>query len=256
MYVSTTEVQNNFGKYLKLCKIENVIITKNGKKSALLLYYPRNSDGYEAGEPFSGYGTSSKKKSNYNVTYRQFMEMTEDSENRYELIDGEVCMLASPSFTHQRVLADVNDAFRLYFKNHDTCDAFLAPLDIELIRQQIKLLREVTEDDINIVQPDLMVLCDYMKDINENDKYKGTPSLVVEILSPSTAGKDQIKKLGLYMDSGVGECWIIDPKGKKVMIYAFKEREIEDDDVFLSGARAESFIYPGLGVEVDDLFYH
>ncbi|RKX80786.1 MAG: type II toxin-antitoxin system prevent-host-death family antitoxin, partial [Spirochaetes bacterium] len=40
MYVSATEVQNNFGKYLKLCKIENVIITRNGKKQALLLYFP------------------------------------------------------------------------------------------------------------------------------------------------------------------------------------------------------------------------
>ncbi len=254
MYVSTTEVQNNFGKYLKLCKIENVIITKNGKKRALLLYYPRNSDGYEAGEPFPSYGTSPKKKPDYYVTYQQFMEMTEESENRYELIDGEVFMLASPSFTHQRVLKDLNNVFQYFFKNHDKCDAFLAPLDIELIRQQIKLLREETEDDINIVQPDLMVLCDYMKDINEKDKYMGTPSLVVEILSPSTASKDRIRKLGLYMDSGVCECWIVDPKGKKVMIYAFEDREILDDDTFLSGTRAESFIYPGLGVDVDTLF--
>ena len=254
MYVSTTEVQNNFGKYLKLCKVENVIITKNGKKRAMLLYYPRNSDGYEAGEPFPSYGTSPKKHSDTYVTYQQFMEMTENSENRYELIDGEVFLLASPSFTHQRVLSNINDEFRSFFKKHETCDAFVAPLDIELIRQQIKLLREENEDDINIVQPDIMVLCNYMKDINAKDKYMGTPSLVVEILSPSTASKDRIRKLGLYMESGVGECWIVDPKGKKVMIYAFKEREIEADDIFISGSRAESFIYPGLGVDVDDLF--
>ncbi|NQT58197.1 MAG: Uma2 family endonuclease [Bacteroidetes bacterium] len=252
MYVSTTQIQNNFGKYLKLCKVENIIITKNGKKRAMLLYYPRNSNGYEAGEPFSSYGTSPRKPEY--VTYQQFMEMTENSENRYELIDGEVFLLASPSFTHQRILKDINNDFQNFFKNHDTCDAFMAPLDIELIRQQIKLLREENEDDINIVQPDLMVLCDYMKDINKKDKYMGTPSLVVEILSPSTASKDRIRKLGLYMESGVGECWIVDPKGKKVMVYAFQDREIVDDGIFLIGSRAESFIYPGLGIDVDTLF--
>ncbi|MDZ7795478.1 MAG: hypothetical protein U5P10_17825 [Spirochaetia bacterium] len=49
MYVSATTMQNGFGKYLRLCKKENVIISKNGKKRALLLYYPRSHDGYEGG---------------------------------------------------------------------------------------------------------------------------------------------------------------------------------------------------------------
>ncbi len=50
MYVTATEVKNNFGKYLDYCKRENVVITKNGKKKAVLLHYPAH-DGFEAGEP-------------------------------------------------------------------------------------------------------------------------------------------------------------------------------------------------------------
>ncbi|HBI56044.1 MAG TPA: prevent-host-death protein, partial [Firmicutes bacterium] len=37
MIVTTTDLQNSFGKYLQLCQNEEVIITKNGKKVAKLL---------------------------------------------------------------------------------------------------------------------------------------------------------------------------------------------------------------------------
>ena len=252
MYVSATEVQNNFGKYLKLCKIENVIITRNGKKQAMLLYFPRNSEGFEAGEPFPDYGTSPKKDGW--VTYKQFMEMTEKSDARYELIDGVVYLLASPGFSHQRIVGDLYLAFRTYFEKYDGCDAFMAPFDVELLRQKIKLLREVTEDDINIVQPDLLVICDYMKDIDKKDRYKGTPALVVEILSPSTRSKDRIKKLDLYMESGVGECWIVDPENKTVAVYTFEEGELSEDKTCTAGQTAVSIRFPGLEVPVGPLF--
>ena len=252
MYVSATEVQNNFGKYLKLCKIENVIITRNGKKQALLLYFPRNSEGFEAGEPFVDYGTSSRKEEY--VSYRQFLEMTEKSENRYELIDGIVYLLASPAFTHQRILGEMHIVLHEYLKNSENCDTFVAPFDVKLIRQQIKLLREETEDDINVVQPDLIVLCDYLDEINEKDKYQGTPTLVIEILSPSTRSKDRVKKLDLYMESGIAEYWIIDPKTETVMVYSYKEGELDRDALYTAEQNAESFYFPGLSVPLVPLF--
>ena len=252
MYVSATEVQNNFGKYLKLCKIENVIITRNGKKQALLLYFPRNSEGFEIGEPFPDYGTSPRKEEY--VSYRQFLEMTEKSENRYELIDGVVYLLASPNFTHQRILGEIYIVFHEYLKSSKKCDAFMTPFDINLIRQNIKLLREETEDDINVVQPDLIILCDYMNDIDEKDKYQGTPTLAVEILSPSTRSKDKVRKLDLYMESGIEEYWIVDPKTKSVMIYSFKTGELDTDTLYTLEQTAESICFPGLLVSLDKLF--
>lgn len=252
MYVSATEVQNNFGKYLKLCKIENIIITRNGKRQAMLLYFPRNSEGYEAGEPYPDYGTSPKKEGY--VTYQKFLELTEKSDSRYELIDGEVYMLASPGFTHQKILGEIYIVFHEYCKGCDDCDAFMAPFDMHLIRQNIKLLREETEDDINVVQPDVMVLCDYAKDIDEKDKFQGTPVLLVEILSPSTRSKDRVKKLDLYMESGIDEFWIADPKTNSVMVYSFREGELDSDAVYSSGQSAQSFRFPGLSIPLDRLF--
>jgi Uma2 family endonuclease len=218
----------------------------------MLLNFPRNSEGSEAGEHLPDYGTSPRKEGR--VTYRQFMEMTERSDARYELIDGEVFLLASPGFTHQQILGKLHIIFHEYFRENEDCDALMAPFDVELMRQKVKLLREATEDDISIVQPDLLVICDYLKDINEKDRYKGTPSLTVEILSPSTRSKDRLKKLDLYMESGVGEGWLIDPQNKTVEVYFFKDGEIESNRIYTSAQTAESVLFPGLRVPAGPLF--
>jgi prevent-host-death family protein len=262
MFVSATEIQNNFGKYLKLCRVNNIIITKNGKNRAVLVHYTRSSEDDEAGEPSQIYGTSPKKSPAAKsasrpaayVTYKQFQDFVEASENRYELIDGMVYLQAFPGFTHQKVVMSINDEFRAYFNVHERCDAFAAPLDIELIRQPVRLKRDTDEDDINIVQPDIVVLCDYQDDIDEKDRYRGIPTLVVEVLSPSTSSMDRIRKLSLYMESGIGEYWIVDPGGKKIMVYAFKDFDLKVEEIFTPGSRAESYMFPGLGIDVGSLW--
>ena len=45
----------------------------------------------------------------------------------------------------------------------------------------------------------------------------------MEILSPSTARKDCIKKLQKYTDAGVKEYWIVDPMRKMLITYHWKD---------------------------------
>jgi Uma2 family endonuclease len=180
--------------------------------------------------------------------------MTEESDQRYELIDGVVYLLAAPGYTHQRILGALHVVFHEWFKGHESCAPFLSPFDVDLIRQPIKREREVTEDDINVVEPDLMILCDPERDVNEKDRYKGTPDLVVEILSSSTRSKDLVRKLSLYMESGIREFWVIDPDQRSITVYAFEKYEIASYTGYRRGDRAESVVYPGLAVDTETLF--
>ena len=84
-----------------------------------------------------------------------------------------------------------------------------APMDVQL-----------DCDDKTMVQPDVMVICDRDK-ITRKCIY-GAPDLAVEILSDSTKKKDMYVKLGKYMEAGVREYWLVDPKGKKVIAYDFE----------------------------------
>jgi len=246
MLVTATEVQNNFGKYLRLCSIEPVVITRNGVPQAVLITGSSNVDSALVLEHAVGYGTSPRKDDA--LGYRDFIDLTENSDKRYELIDGVVYQLASPGFSHQSILGDLYLEFSQYFQDKPACGPFLSPFDIELIRRLKVTQKQTTENDINVVQPDLMVLCDFEKDVNTKDRYKGIPTLVVEILSPSNRTNDRIRKLGLYMESGIQECWHVDPKNNMVTVYSFIDNEISDEIIYKAGddVYAHSICFEGL----------
>jgi len=45
------------------------------------------------------------------------------------------------------------------------------------------------------------------------------PDWVCEVLSPSTAGLDRVKKLGIYLREGVGYVWFVDPEGRTLEVF-------------------------------------
>ncbi|MEO8622270.1 MAG: Uma2 family endonuclease, partial [bacterium] len=45
-----------------------------------------------------------------------------------------------------------------------------------------------------------------------------TPSLVVEVISDSTRRRDLGPKRELYLDAGVPEYWVVDPKVKNIRV--------------------------------------
>ena len=93
----------------------------------------------------------------------------------------------------------------------------LAPYDITLKRNA---------DNTNIVKPDLMVICDLEENLNEMNYYMGVPSLMVEILSEGSIGKDAVKKLDLYMSTGVREYWIINTFSKEINVCLFENFDL------------------------------
>jgi prevent-host-death family protein len=241
MRINTTDMQNAFGKYLSLVEKEDIIITKNGKSVAKLIRY---------NEPdcFPVYEESLKYQSTKRISYEEYMELVDSSDQRYELIDGEIYLLASPSFTHQVVVNEISGHFYNYFKGKP-CQSLTSPFDVRLFGYATKF-----EEDPNIVQPDVMVICDEDK-VNEKNKYEGIPTLVVEVLSPSTKGKDMAKKLNLYMKSGVLEYWIVNPENKSILQYSFsQDKDIESLRSVNGDDTIQSIEFRGLEILLKDIF--
>ena len=65
----------------------------------------------------------------------------------------------------------------------------------------------LSEEDI--VQPDLIVVCDANR--IKPTHIEGPPTLVIEVLSPSTQAYDRVRKLRLFAASGVQEVWLVTP---------------------------------------------
>ena len=240
--ITATELKQNLGKYLDFVEEQNdVVITKNGVKIARLTPYVTDIEQYfTVREKALDYQYGGKK-----VSYEEFMEISEKSTLRMELINGEIHLLSSPNIGHQEILGRLYLLFNEYF-NGKKCRVFLAPFDVHLKKKDMK-----TPD---VVQPDLLVACDLENNVNEKGRYMGTPDLVVEILSDSTRNKDMIDKLNSYMLSRVEEYWVVDPKQETIIIYSFENNEIDRIRAFEKGSVARSMLFDGLSANIDNLF--
>jgi len=63
-------------------------------------------------------------------------------------------------------------------------------------------------------------VCDDEK-LNEKG-LDGSPDLVIEILSKSTARRDRVIKYNEYLEAGVKEYWIVDPTREEVVVNLLK----------------------------------
>jgi Uma2 family endonuclease len=124
-------------------------------------------------------------------------------EGRWELIEGmPYAMSPAPSPNHQEINGNLYVAFSEALKKScEKCKVYM-PIDWKISTD-------------TVVQPDLLIVCKKI----EKKFLDFLPSLVVEILSPSTAYKDRHEKFELYEEQGVKYYLIVDPQFKKIEIY-------------------------------------
>jgi Uma2 family endonuclease len=139
--------------------------------------------------------------------------LTWEDDQRWEIIDGEPRLMSpAPNRFHQTILRRV--AFQTeHYLQDKTCEAVISPFDVRLEHAEIS-----DTNAFNVVQPDLLVVCDPAK-LENNHGCIGAPDWVIEIISPSTASHDHIVKRALYERFGVKEYWIIQPMDCIVMVY-------------------------------------
>jgi Uma2 family endonuclease len=168
-------------------------------------------------------------------TYAEYAALPENG-RRFELIEGSLVEMSSPTRKHQIV----SDAFLTALKaaiNGTDFRVFYAPLDVALGSDVLNACETV-------VQPDLLVV----PNGSSQSCVLGAPPWVLEVLSPSTSRHDQVVKLRLYEKYGVGEYWVVNPDQRTVT--AFRRQE----SVFLPG---ENFAFDqqlticSLGVRVN-----
>jgi Uma2 family endonuclease len=90
--------------------------------------------------------------------------------------------------------------------------------------------------------------------LNEKDYYMGIPALVMEIISESTRGKDCIKKMDLYISTGVKEYWIINPLNREVSVYRFEENNTSKNTTYKNLENAASYLFAGFEVSLEKIF--
>ena len=125
-------------------------------------------------------------------------------DERWEIVAGEAyAMSPAPSTRHQHIVTALTHALMTPFAGK-LCRPIVAPVDVKL-------------DDLNVVQPDLVVVG--RKEQIRRTHVEGPPALAIEVLSPSSALHDRAVKLPLYARHGVAEVWLVTPYPNCVEVF-------------------------------------
>lgn len=157
-------------------------------------------------------------KPNEKERYSYADYLTWDDGKRWELIDGQaVCMSPAPGRQHQHISKLLGRQIDAYLSDK-SCEMYYAPFDVRFIETK----DTVADDYIDtVVQPDIVVVCDPEK--LDDRGCKGSPDLIIEILSPSTSKMDMTVKFDLYQRFGVKEYWIIHPSEQTLMVFKLQQ---------------------------------
>jgi Uma2 family endonuclease len=120
-----------------------------------------------------------------------------DDGKRYEIIDGELFVTPAPSWDHQGAVARLHLRLASYVESQRSGRVIFAPADVEFA-------------DDTVVEPDLFVVP--LVEGREPRKWSEVRRLLlaVEVLSPTTARADRVRKRDVYARHQVPEYWIVD----------------------------------------------
>lgn len=132
-------------------------------------------------------------------TWAEYARLPDDG-NRYEVIDGELCVTPAPGIPHQRIAATLFRLLSEYIEAHRLGEMLW---DVDVLFVSGQFLRP----DMVFVPPDAEL---------SDRGVESAPELVVEVLSPHSKRIDRIRKPPRYRDFGVAEYWVVDGEGRRI----------------------------------------
>jgi len=134
----------------------------------------------------------------------------------WELIYGEpYAMTPSPGVSHQRLERKLLLQLDAGLSQCGKCEA-LSEIDW------------CVSDD-TVVRPDIVIACDI-----SGERLSKTPALIIEIISPSTARRDELLKFDLYQREGVKWYVLVYSRENKAKVYRFSEGQYMKEADFSS----------------------
>ena len=136
-------------------------------------------------------------------TYGDLFSLPDDG-RRYEIVEGELCEMPSPTSAHGVTISNL---------------MFLLRPAIEVLRGWLLTAPlDVFFPGADPVQPDIVVLLPDSDARLVARGIEGPTDLLVEVLNPSNRGHDLLTKRALYARAGVREYWVVDPESWAVEV--------------------------------------
>ena len=173
------------------------------------------------------------------LTYEDYLNTPDDE--RWELLRGELFMVPSPSFAHQKIAGRVFSLLDIFVDEKALGDVIIAPFDVVL-------------SPTNVLQADILFVSNSQRSIITDANAQGAPALVIEIISPSSGTRDRETKRNIYAEHGVGEYWIVDPDTRTVSVMTLEGKDFREVGQYFATDTLSSPTLPGLALDLSSIF--
>jgi Uma2 family endonuclease len=184
------------------------------------------------------------------LTFEEYLTYEDNTDNRYELIDGELVTLPPESEPNNFI------ANYLLFTLASSGFIPLRLIRTHMCEIQVPILREGDAanryPDLVILRPEHILLTASRLTITVD---MPPPQLVVEVVSPGRVGRDRdyISKRAQYAVRGIPEYWIVDPQEQMITVLRLESGKYVEVGMFQGEQTLVSPTFPQLSLTVQQV---
>lgn len=173
--------------------------------------------------------------------YEDYLRLPADG-RRYEIIAGVLYGADAPGYDHQYVVYTLARLLGDYAEQRQLGVVIGAPFEVHL--------QELSRP----VQPDILFITNEQKLAPGAQCFIGAPTLIVEVISPSSIRLDRQTKFDAYEQAGVLEYWLVNPKARAVEVYTLSNGEYALLGQYTGEEKIESKVFIELAIVNDRLY--
>jgi|HubBroStandDraft_1064217.scaffolds.fasta_scaffold01159_13 Uma2 family endonuclease len=142
------------------------------------------------------------------ISGAQFDAMPYEEGRQWELVNGELISVSSPTPRHQDIVFEILLVVRLYLRQGRMTglayqDVEFALSDNDRVRTDVAV---VLGENASRLNPDKVPI-------------PGAPDIAIEVISPSERASESHDKVRAYLRNGTTEVWQVYPKSRTVLIH-------------------------------------
>jgi Uma2 family endonuclease len=183
------------------------------------------------------------------ISINEYLEMENASTEKHEYYKGEVFAMSGAKVPHNRICGNFFGA--LYNKlRGKTCQPYNSDQRIHI------------QSNTLFTYPDISIICGDVITLNNDDYNALNPTVIIEVLSPSTKNYDRGEKFKLYRDiKTLKEYILVDSESIHIEVFRFNESnhwELEEYNAPIPDLQIKAVdetitlleIYKGVSMEV------